>query len=500
MHVLRVAFVMATAMAMALLGTPATAVHDVTPARVAGEDRFETAARLAMLEFPQGSDTAVIATGTDFPDALVGTSLAGAADAPVLLVAHDTVPEVTTAALDDLGVENVYLLGGTEAISEEVEDQLAEGRDHARLEGPDRFATAAAIAHEVDRREDELGRIGGLSTAFVATGESFADALAVAPLAVTQSDTFPILLVGRDTYPTATARAIADLGIEQAVLVGGPEAIGAEVQSRIEQDAGTTVRLSGPDRHATAVEVADFAMTQFAFDGSLTVLARSDDFPDALAAGLHAGRGDAPVLLTPTDQLAAPTHDWLHDLCPTVDVVRAVGGHLAIAPSVLDQARQHAEHCHAAEGQTGETYAVEPASAVSVPVGQSVDMVVRERHDDRPMQEPADVALYPCANVDRGTATFADADGDGFADGTGTTDTGAARITAAGEATRIDDGHAHNLHMLHGAYSWTLDADAPDCALVVFFHNRAGDGLAVDDEGNPLEHHGMRQVRWAAGE
>lgn len=495
----RIVLAIAVAVATVLLGVgPATAVHDVTPARVAGADRYETAAQLATLTFPAGVDTAVVATGADYPDALAGASLTGAADAPLLLVEPDRVPAVTASTLTDLGVENIYLLGGPDAVTREVEDELATGRDLARLAGSDRYATAASIAREVDRREDELGRIAGLTTAFVTTGTDFPDALAVGPLATTQADAFPILLVGQDTYPDATAQAIADLGIEQAIVVGGPEAVSADVQGQLEQDTTAVLRLGGQDRHATAVAVADFAMTEFGFDGELTMLARSDDFPDAMAAGLHAGRNDAPILLTPPGALVEPAHDWLHDLCPTVDVVRAVGGTTAIHAATLADAVTHAEHCHAAEGQAGETFRVEPTTEVTAAVGETVDLSVDERYDERPMTEPADVALFPCENVDRGAGTFVDADADGVADGTATTSTGAARISSATEATRVEATYAFNLHLLHGAYSWSLTADAEDCTVTVLFQNLEGDGLAVDAEGHPLEHHGMRRVQWVA--
>lgn len=494
------AVTMATAAVLSgLVAPPALADHDVTAARVAGDDRFATAVRLAKLQFPDGTSTAVVATGEGFPDALAGTALTGAADAPMLLVEQDEVPEATAAALDDLGVRNVYLLGGPDAISAEVEVQLAAGRDLVRLHGPDRHATAAAVAREVARLEASLGRIAGLTTAYVATGRDFPDALAAGPLAVLQADTSPVLLVEPDRSPDSTARAIEDLGIEQAVLVGGPDAISPEVEAVLERDTRAVLRLEGEDRHATAVSVADFAMRQFGITGEQTVLARSDTFPDALAAGLHAGRNAAPILLTPPDTLALATHDWLHDVCPTIDVVRAVGGRTALHASTLDAAVAHARHCHSAEGQTGETYVVEPTRPVAVVPGTEVDLSTRARHDRRPVQEPLDVALFPCGSFDRSTGTFIDADSDGLADGAGTTTTGAAAITAAAEADRVEDGHAHDLHALHGSFSWRLHADAEDCTVSVLFDDIDGDDqLAVDSSGHPLEHHGLRQVRWTS--
>lgn len=486
--------------ASALLATalPASATHEVTPARVAGEDRYETAAEVARLQFPQGTSTAVIATGEEFADALGGTSLSGAADAPVLLVTHDSVPEATATVLDELGVTNIYLLGGTAAISQEVEDELAEGRDVARLAGETRYGTAAAVAAEVDRLEDELGRIAGLTTAFVASGETFPDALAAGSLATTHSDTYPILLVGSETYPAETAQAIDDLGIDQAIIVGGHLAVSDHVERHLEEDTRAVVRLAGSTRYGTAVEVADFAMAQFDYNGELTVLARGNGFADALTVGLHAGRNDAPILLTEPHQLPDETHDWLHDVCPTIQAVRAVGGTLAVHASTLDSAVEHAEHCHAAEGQTGETYIVEPTRPVDTTAGSSIDLTVRDRHDQRPVQDPLDVTLFPCANVDRATDQFVDADGDGFADGIASTDQGNAIIESASEASRVEPRYAHNARFLHGTLSWRLHSDAPDCTVTIVFDDIDGDDqLPVDDQGHPLEHYGARQVTWS---
>lgn len=70
------------ALGLSVVPSSAWAAHEVTPARVDGEDRFDTAVNLARLQFPDGAATAVVATGAQFPDALAGTALTGAADAP----------------------------------------------------------------------------------------------------------------------------------------------------------------------------------------------------------------------------------------------------------------------------------------------------------------------------------------------------------------------------------------------------------------------------------
>lgn len=479
---------------------PAAADHSVTPARVAGSDRYETAAQTARLQFPQGTPNAVVATGQAFPDALAGAALAGAADGPVLLVETGSVPAATAQALEDLGVENVYVLGGPQAVSAEVEQQLAAQYDVARLGGQSRFDTAAQIGREVDRLEGQLGTIAGLTTAFVASGDDFPDALAAGSLATTEADTFPILLVGQDEYPAATRQAIADLGIEQVVVLGGEAAVSPRVQNELEQDVQAVLRIAGADREQTALEVADFAMREFGYRGVLTVLARSDAFPDALAAGVHAGRNDAPILLTPPDRVGAAAHEWLHDQCPAVRTVRAVGGPDALTEQALADAQRHAEHCHAAEGQTDETYTVEPTRLDAPAPGTTVDMQVRERYDRRPLVGPLDVTLFPCDLVDRATGRFTDADGDGAADGLASTATGSATFTSAAEAASVEPRYVDDAEFLHGALSWSVRSGGEDCAVVVVFDDLDGDRrLSVDSQGHALEHYGAREVRWSAG-
>lgn len=502
-HLTLVLLALLATVAAALLAVgprSARAAHPVEADRVAGNTRYETAAELARLQFPEGTTTAIVAPGQTYPDALAGAGLAGAADAPVLLARRDEVPAATSAALEDLGVQHVYLLGGVEALGRHVQNTLVTHYEITRLAGPTRYGTAAAVAEEAVVVQGEAGRIAGLTTAFIASGQTFPDALTAGSLATTQSTAFPVLLVGQDTTPQATRQAIQNLGIEQAIIIGGQQAVGDQVQAQLEEDTTSVLRLAGPTRQATAVEVADFAMMQFNYTGELTLLARADGFADALTAGLHAGRHDAAILLAGTNRLAHPTATWLHDLCPTVEVVRAVGGPAAISQQTLDDAQQQARHCHSAEGQTGETYIVQPTTPVTATPGTTVDLSVEDRHDQRPLQEPLDVALFPCPAVDRATGTFADTDGDGRADHIATTETGQATIRQASDAEQIRDGYAHNARFLHGVLSWTLHSNGPDCTVTVVFddHNN-DDALAVDGQGHPLEHYGARQVHWSTG-
>ncbi|GAA4886244.1 cell wall-binding repeat-containing protein [Serinicoccus chungangensis] len=85
--------------------------------RWAGTDRYRTAAKVAAT-FPQGTDPAFVAIGTDFPDALVAAALAGRHDAPLVLTRGDKVARGAELALTHLQPGSMYVLGGDSGITD----------------------------------------------------------------------------------------------------------------------------------------------------------------------------------------------------------------------------------------------------------------------------------------------------------------------------------------------------------------------------------------------
>ncbi|MBA2316920.1 MAG: cell wall-binding repeat-containing protein, partial [Euzebyales bacterium] len=108
-------FIVVALAVLALLLTPLPAVGQAEHPeveRVSGADRYATAAAVAHLAFPDGAQTAFVATGEDFPDALASGPAAVAGDAPVLLAGRGFLPQPTREALAELGVQRVIVLGG----------------------------------------------------------------------------------------------------------------------------------------------------------------------------------------------------------------------------------------------------------------------------------------------------------------------------------------------------------------------------------------------------
>jgi len=137
--------------------------------RIAGDDRYETAAKTAARFFPT-ANAAFIVTGADFPDALAAAVAAGDIGAPVLLVGSDFAASAAAAdVLATLKPTNIYIAGGEKVVSAEVAKSLSQFGKVERVSGDNRYETAAAIAAKF---------FPSVDTAFIATGFNFPDALA----------------------------------------------------------------------------------------------------------------------------------------------------------------------------------------------------------------------------------------------------------------------------------------------------------------------------------
>ncbi|MDZ4167477.1 MAG: S8 family serine peptidase [Coriobacteriia bacterium] len=145
--------------------------------RVAGADRYETAAAVAaQMAVVTGPSPAVtfIVRGDDFADALAVAPLAHQRGYPVLLTRPDALPRATEIALDRLSPGAIVIAGGVAAVDTIVAGQVGavSGVTVLRIGGDTRYSTAALVA---DRAHSE-GWADGVY-AGVATGVDYPDAL-----------------------------------------------------------------------------------------------------------------------------------------------------------------------------------------------------------------------------------------------------------------------------------------------------------------------------------
>lgn len=306
--------------------------YGTTVGRLAGSDRFSTASE-AVQDRSAESPVAIIATGRDFPDALCAAGLAGAYKAPVLLTDTNTVPDSLRAKLLGLQTREAIVVGGTGVVSDHVVDTLtAMGIDVQRIAGSDRYATSRAVA-------DHLADMGYTEYCWVARGDDFPDALALAPLAT--QFTGPVLLTRTDSLPASTLGALQAYDYDYALVAGGTSAVSDGVYGTIQAEipADQIWRASGATRYETAAAIAKWAWDVDVSNGEFVGLATGTDFPDALAGGAACGYERGVLLLTTKDSLHPAAADYLDDRLPVRREVWAFGGTGVIDDAVLEECR-----------------------------------------------------------------------------------------------------------------------------------------------------------------
>ena len=152
------------------------------------------------------------------------------------------------------------------------------------LRGADAYATAAKVATQI---KTKLGSVGGV---VIVPGDSYADALAAAPLAAAKG--WPILLTpAAGPFPTSSAQALTDLGVAHGVVVG----------TNVNPGAGFTVnkRIIGADRYDTCAQVATFEKAH-GLSVSRLAFVSIDTFGPGLAAGAYVAKDHSILLFTQT--------------------------------------------------------------------------------------------------------------------------------------------------------------------------------------------------------
>ena len=184
--------------------------------RIWGRDRYVTSSELAyeIQRLTGKVNKAIIASGENFPDALATAPLGSKEIAPILLVRRNQIDKKVDKALKDLNIKRVYVAGGPNSVSKELEEQLPQVI--RRFNGRDRYETAVLVASYTYPESKEV---------FVASGEVFPDALVIGPVCARRKA--PILL-SRTTPVKVTDDYIEKSNIEYLYIIGGTNTIYAE--------------------------------------------------------------------------------------------------------------------------------------------------------------------------------------------------------------------------------------------------------------------------------
>ena len=232
-------------------------VNPYDMAAITGSNRYETAAKLAK---GKNKNTVILVNADkSLADGLSASGLAGAVNAPILLVKANKIPAETKAALK--GAKNAYIIGGKNAISSSVENQIKSmGIKPKRIEGSDRIKTSIEVSYEI-------AEVTGKDTAvYLVNGfKGEADAMSIAPVAAKNKG--QIILTNGKYMPINVSTDIP------TYAVGGSSVMSNAIVS----DAQAT-RIGGKDRYETNRKVIE----KFFTNEKVYYMAKGNPLVDAL--------------------------------------------------------------------------------------------------------------------------------------------------------------------------------------------------------------------------
>ena len=287
--------------------TPAQTPKATT--RVAGADRINTAVEVSK-KYYNTADTVIVANYEQFADSLSASALSKALKAPILLVKKDQLDSVVAQEIKRLGAKNVIVIGGEKSV-DKTKDSLSQYNVRT-IAGANRYETSAKIAQEIIKRT-------GTTQAVIASGETFADALTVAPLA--NKNNMPILLVQPNNIPKATQEVLKQ--IKKAIIVGGEKTISKEVANKLPN----ATRIAGANRYETAKKIYEYGFK----DRKEVNIANGTNFADSLVIGSI----DCPILLAEANEIPEATKQAFEE--SKFEKVNVFGGENSIDESVVKE-------------------------------------------------------------------------------------------------------------------------------------------------------------------
>lgn len=309
---------------------------------IAASDRVRTAIEVSKKMYPDGTGApkaVVVANGYAWADGLGGAALAGAVDAPVLLVNPGSPSQIASelARLKGLGATRAFILGGTGSMPAATAAQVTAvfgAANTTRIGGADRYAVSRAVAARSKLEWVNSGRTFS-GTFFVVSGAQPWDALAVSPIASAKG--YPIMLAQLTPsggLSAATRNAITALAADRAIIAGGtgsvPSATYNELKGMLQ---GAVTRVSGSDRYSTAAAVANWGVTNAKLQWDKVAIASGETFSDALAGAPYQGRQGSVLLLTPHDKLHPAPLNSLTANAGVIFDITFLGGPGSVAPA-----------------------------------------------------------------------------------------------------------------------------------------------------------------------
>ncbi|QXE19809.1 cell wall-binding repeat-containing protein [Clostridium sp. 001] len=195
--------------------------------RLGGKNRFETNKVIVENMNVSKGTPLVVVNGSNFPDALSISSIAGMKGYPIILSNTDTLPDEVKEKISTISPSSVYIIGGQGALSDNIISEIKkldttiEDGNIIRIWGKNRYETSLNICKYFNLDS---------STVVIANGENFPDALSGSALAAKLQA--PILLT--DGKNISTQKEYIDTTkYTDEIILGGSGAVSEDAENEL---------------------------------------------------------------------------------------------------------------------------------------------------------------------------------------------------------------------------------------------------------------------------
>ena len=299
--------------------------------RISGENRYKTAINVSRKNF-KNPKYVIIASGENYPDALMGGALSTQTKSPILLLKKNSIPEGVIDEINRLNPKEIFVLGGNGTISPLTVERLKilSGTKVKKIAGSNRFKTAAKI-NELRLKlngttKDDLDGITWHYYGAVSSN-NFYDALYAAPyVGLYKNDTKWLLQLELFSGVMDFNKDFGDFGF----------AIG-DIQERNRNGANYPSLTRGRNRYETSTMIAKCYNDPYSLNlhTNTAVITSGENYPDGLSAAGVTAIHKAPILLTPSNHLDSSVKKYLKSA--KVNKVIIVGGEKSVSKAVENE-------------------------------------------------------------------------------------------------------------------------------------------------------------------
>lgn len=284
--------------------------------RIAGENRYKTAIEISKKRF-KNADTVILASGSNFADALTAQGLTSVYNGPLLLSGLGEAQKDVEKEISRLGAKNIIVVGGEKSISNnEIKNYEIKTE---RIAGSDRYETASKIGEIIFKNNKSNKNV------IIADGRNYPDALSISSYAT--SEGIPVLLSENNKLSQRQEKLLSKYKIKEGIIVGGENSVGMEIDKLFVK----RTRIAGNDRYETASNIAK----EFFKNPKEVFIASGENYPDALTVSYYASYKNAPILLVNKNTISKKTMKYLKD--NNVESFNIVGGSRTINEFVIEE-------------------------------------------------------------------------------------------------------------------------------------------------------------------